>query len=169
MFELLSWLAYAIWGFLFLTFYVFLMVGRSILESGDGLAFLHFLPIEFLATMNILLFCLSLRWCVGGGPGDRRIGQLKTSAFLLSIMLIMIGGCVLLGVGDDLYEWEFLVSFVLAMIPLILAMGCSFVRARSQDSAIEDKVNPRALKIERVYITTVFSLLFVGWNLLCFL
>ncbi len=87
-FEFIFWLAYVCYGFLFPTFCLMLVAMHDMLKSKDGPGLRNFISYELSVGLYTLLFCSTLRWCIGTGPEKQRLYKLKISAFYLSLIMI---------------------------------------------------------------------------------
>lgn len=168
-FEFIFWLGYAIYGFVVLTFLLFMNGGRGVLkEREDGFVF-DLMQIEFVVLFSCLLFASSLRWCLDGGGRRERVGKVKFSAFLLSVMMIVIGAGFLVGADVDLYAREFVLSFLALMSPLVVAMMFCYLRSRGESDEGGVAVNGGVVRVERLYFLMVSMVLFGVWNVFCWM
>jgi len=167
--EFVFWLAYACYGFVVLTFLFLMNAGWKVLAAREDGCVFDLIQIEFLVLFSCLLFASSLRWCLDGGARRERVGKVKFSAFLLSVMMIVIGSGFLMGADGDLDAREFVLSFVALMSPLMVAMGCCYFRSRGEGDAVVVEVNGGVVRAERLYFLMVSMVLFGVWNGICWM
>jgi hypothetical protein len=168
-FEFIFWLGYAIYGFVLLTFLLFMNGGRWVLKEREDGFVSDIIQIEFLVLFSCLLFASSLRWCLDGGGRRGRVGKVKFSAFLLSVMMIVIGAGFLVGADGDLYAREFVLSFLALMSPLVVAMMFCYLRSRGESDEGGVAVAGVVVRVERLYFLMVSMVLFGVWNVFCWM
>jgi len=167
--EFVFWLAYACYGFVVLTFLFLMNAGWKVLAAREDGCVFDLIQIEFLVLFSCLLFASSLRWCLDGGARRERVGKVKFSAFLLSVMMIVIGSGFLVGADGDLYAREFVLSFLALMSPLVVAMMFCYLRSRGASDEGGVAVNGGVVRGERLYFLMVSMVMFGVWNVFCWM